>query len=148
MLVIKKGFSIVKKRRYMFQNIFYSDLDVPRKEEEAFREFLLSEDILKPIYISILKRDEKILGLKCSTNISSIKEYLFVESKLAGVGIEYFIIKSKEENICNILEDFFKDMSMKNYYSDKWIKELFSLNIFKLYKTDCDGDVLFVYEKN
>ena len=39
-------------------------------------------------------------------------------------------------------------MSIKDYYSDEWIDKLFSiLDICKLYKTDCDGDIVYIYEQ-
>ncbi len=135
------------KNKYRFTDLFYSDLDNPIGEEEKFKNFLFLDNNSNLFYISIVKNDsdKKNVKLNCNKN-GELKKYIFIESTLAGVGINYFIIKSNYTDICKELEVFFNNMTLKYYYSDKWVDDLMRLDIEKLYKTDCDGDVLFIYE--
>ncbi len=133
------------KKEYEFEDVYYADLDKPYDEIKKFEKLLFSQDDI--FYISIEKQDKKIVDIKCDKNVFSIEKHLFVESKLAGVGIDYFTIRSKDDNICDNLKIFFKNMDLKLYYRDDWIENIFNLNISSLYKTDCDGDRLIIYKK-
>ena len=143
-LVLDRDF-FMKKDIYKFEDVYYCDLDKPYDEIKRFENFLYSKDDI--YYLSIKKQDKKIVDIECEKNLSSIEKYLFVESKLAGVGIDYFIIRSEDYKVCDSLKIFFYQMDLKQYYQDDWIEDIFDLNISTLYKTDCDGNRLVIYKK-
>ena len=135
------------KIKYNFSDVYYADLDNPTKEIKLIKNCLFTQDNLYYIFIKKDDDDKNILEITCHQDIKDIKKYIFIKSDLAGVGIDGFIVETDDSFIINKLNTFFSNMPTKEYYKDNWIDSLLNYDIKRIYKTDCDGDVLFIYEK-
>lgn len=138
----------IKKSKYIFNDIFYADLDFPKEEIKLFEDYIISTKTAELFYISIKKdkQNKLISNISCLESIDNIEDYIFIKSYLAGVGIDNFIVESNIKEIYKIIKIYFHNMTLKDYYKDDWIRDLLlKYDIKTIYKTDCDGDVLFIY---
>ena len=99
----------IKKSKYIFNDIFYADLDFPKEEIKLFEDYIISTKTAELFYISIKKdkQNKLISNISCLESIDNIEDYIFIKSYLAGVGIDNFIVESNIKEIYKIIKIYF-----------------------------------------
>lgn len=130
---------------YEFDDVYYSDLDNPISVISKFIEFLYKDNINDLIIcVSCLHNNKRIIELHYQKELT--KEFIFINSIYAGVGIHHFIIVVDDKNSMSNIQNKLIGMSLYEYYGDEWIRELLNGEVKKLYKTDSDGGFVSIYK--
>ena len=130
---------------YEFDEVYYSNLDNPITVITKFKEYLYkSNDESLILFISCIHDNKKIIDVHYQEKLE--KKFIFIDSKLAGLGIDNFILVLDNKNDIRKIKDTLINMSLYDYYGEQWIEELLNKGIRKLYITDCDGAIVMLYE--
>ena len=91
------GQGILQKLKHNYNDVYYSDLDNQTEELNDLEQFLKKNiDINKIALVNVDPKSEEVLIKPYEGDRSSLIEYVFIRSDLAGVGNYNFILEFKE----------------------------------------------------
>jgi hypothetical protein len=140
----------METKRYYFQEVYYSDVDLPNEELELFGGFLKNNTGVNRLYLASFTSETPNLKLKkYNKDYRELLDYAFITGAMAGVGIYNFIIECAESANFDSISKLFSKISSKSYLNDDWIGDLMGLDgVITILKTDCDGVWVDIWRKS
>ncbi len=139
----------MKHYRHAYEDVYYSDLDMPDNELKKLESFLKSHVAIDNIILVSIDEKTKAIDLKkYDGNYNSLIKYAFIRSDLAGVGNYNFIVERKTSFEKEAFLDKIKQISLKDFFENKWIEGLFNEDIIEsVLIVYCDGVWVDLYKK-